>query len=196
GRTHRSNQVNAPEYVFLISDLAGERRFASIVAKRLESLGALTHGDRRAGESRDLSRFNIDNRYGNEALQTMMSDLMEVETSPLIPPPKDWEGDFFADSRKALVGVGLVNENELTKVQILDKDYTNMSQFLNRILGIPVELQNAMFKYFTDTLDAIVSEAKRAGHYDLGILGEVSLHASTVRAAGLCPSSVAGELPL
>lgn len=59
-------------------------------------------------------------------------------------------------------------------------DYTNMSQFLNRILGIPVELQNAMFKYFTDTLDAIVSEAKRAGHYDLGILGEVSLHASIV----------------
>lgn len=24
--------------------------------------GALTHGDRRAGESRDLSRFNIDNK--------------------------------------------------------------------------------------------------------------------------------------
>jgi len=30
--------VSAPEYIFLISQLAGEQRFASTVAKRLESL--------------------------------------------------------------------------------------------------------------------------------------------------------------
>ena len=53
------NQENAPEYLFLISELAGEKRFASIVAKRLESLGALTQGERRATESRDLSQFNM-----------------------------------------------------------------------------------------------------------------------------------------
>ena len=64
GRTHRSNQVSAPEYMFLITDLAGEKRFASAVAKRLECLGALTHGDRRATDSRDLSGFNIDSKYG------------------------------------------------------------------------------------------------------------------------------------
>ncbi|KRT83290.1 helicase [Oryctes borbonicus] len=85
GRTHRSNQVNAPEYIFLISDLAGERRFASIVAKRLESLGALTHGDRRATETRDLSQFNIDNKYGRAALEATMKTIMgyEVNTTKL-----------------------------------------------------------------------------------------------------------------
>ena len=33
--------------------------------------GALTHGDRRATESRDLSRFNIDNKVSTEILETV-----------------------------------------------------------------------------------------------------------------------------
>ncbi|XP_075218729.1 protein strawberry notch isoform X1 [Lycorma delicatula] len=170
GRTHRSNQVNAPEYIFLISDLAGERRFASIVAKRLESLGALTHGDRRATETRDLSRFNIDNKYGRAALEATMKTVMGYE-APLVPPPRDYKGDFFKDVADALVGVGLIiNSDSMPGVLMLDKDYNNMSKFLNRILGMPVELQNRLFKYFTDTLQAIIVQAKKSGRFDLGIL--------------------------
>lgn len=170
GRTHRSNQVNAPEYMFLISDLAGERRFASTVAKRLESLGALTHGDRRATETRDLSQFNIDNKYGRSALESVMKTIMGYE-QPLVPPPSDYKGDFFKDIAGALVGVGIiVNSEQMPGVLSLDKDYNNISKFLNRILGMPVELQNRLFKYFTDTLAAIIEQAKKRGRFDLGIL--------------------------
>ncbi|XP_031633678.1 protein strawberry notch isoform X2 [Contarinia nasturtii] len=170
GRTHRSNQVNAPEYMFLISDLAGERRFASTVAKRLESLGALTHGDRRATETRDLSQFNFDNKYGRSALESIMKSIMGYE-QPLVQPPKDYKGDFFKDIAGALVGVGFIVNSEATPgVLSLDKDYNNISKFLNRILGMPVDLQNRLFKYFTDTLNATISTAKKTGRFDLGIV--------------------------
>lgn len=78
------------------------------------------------------------------------------------------------DVADALVGVGIIiNSDSMPGVLMLDKDYNNMSKFLNRILGMPVELQNRLFKYFTDTLQAIISQAKKAGRFDLGILGKL-----------------------
>ena len=95
GRTHRSNQVHAPEYLLVISELAGERRFASVVAKRLECLGALTHGDRRATEHQDLSSFNIDNKYGRIALDDVYASVLLAEPCK-VQPPKSFKGkDFF-----------------------------------------------------------------------------------------------------
>lgn len=35
-----------------------------------------------------------------------------------------------------------------------------------------VALQNAMFKYFSETLTAIILDAKRSGRWDMGILGK------------------------
>lgn len=169
GRTHRSNQVTAPEYVFLISELAGEQRFASIVAKRLESLGALTHGDRRATETRDLSRFNFDNKYGRNALEIVMKSIVSLD-SPLVSPPADFDGDFFKEIRNGLIGVGLINVEDRSGVLSLDKDYNNIGKFLNRILGMEVQQQNALFQYFSDTLSAVIQNAKKNGRYDMGIL--------------------------
>ncbi|XP_053371913.1 protein strawberry notch homolog 1 isoform X2 [Clarias gariepinus] len=169
GRTHRSNQVTAPEYVFLISELAGEQRFASIVAKRLESLGALTHGDRRATETRDLSRFNFDNKYGRNALEIVMKSIVNLD-SPLVSPPSHFDGDFFKEIRNGLIGVGLINVEDRSGVLSLDKDYNNIGKFLNRILGMEVQQQNALFQYFSDTLNAVIQNAKKNGRYDMGIL--------------------------
>uniref|UniRef100_A0A8D3D106 Protein strawberry notch homolog 1 n=1 Tax=Scophthalmus maximus TaxID=52904 RepID=A0A8D3D106_SCOMX len=169
GRTHRSNQVTAPEYVFLISELAGEQRFASIVAKRLESLGALTHGDRRATETRDLSRFNFDNKYGRNALEIVMKSIVKLD-SPLVSPPSNFKGDFFKEIQGGLIGVGLINVEDRSGTMSLDKDYNNIGKFLNRILGMEVQQQNALFQYFSDTLAAVIQEAKKNGRYDMGIL--------------------------
>ena len=86
-------QVSSPQYIFLISKLGGERRFFTNVVKRLERLGALTHGDRRSTE-RDLSQFDIHSHYGKMALEIVVNTIMGY-TSPLIPPPADYKDGFF-----------------------------------------------------------------------------------------------------
>lgn len=52
-------------------------------------------------------------------------------------------------------------------------DYNNIGKFLNRILGMEVHQQNALFQYFSDTLNAVIQNAKKNGRYDMGILGEL-----------------------
>ena len=52
----------------------------------------------------------------------------------------------------------------------MDKEGVTISRFLNRILGLPVQLQNQLFAYFSDTLAAVVNKAKRDGYWDGGIM--------------------------
>ncbi len=48
GRSHRSDQKVPPIYVLVSTDVGGEKRFSSTIARRLASLGALTKGQRDA----------------------------------------------------------------------------------------------------------------------------------------------------
>ncbi|KAF7658376.1 hypothetical protein LDENG_00013770 [Lucifuga dentata] len=170
GRTHRSNQVTAPEYIFLISELAGERRFASIVAKRLESLGALTHGDRRATESRDLSKYNFENKYGTKALDKITKAILgHIENK--VPPPKGYPGGdamFFRDMKLGMIDVGIFCKEPRFGINT-EKD-CSITKFLNRILGLEVHKQNHLFQYFTDNFDYLIEKDKKEGKYDMGIL--------------------------
>ena len=100
GRSHRSNQVSAPEYKLLVSPLGGERRFCAAVVKRLESLGALTQGDRRASSvTKGWGCFNVDTKEGLQAVLDIfghsnnqcnhMLTIGSLDTQkPLVPPPK------------------------------------------------------------------------------------------------------------
>ncbi len=51
-------------------------------------------------------------------------------------------------------------------------DHNSMSRFLNRILGIRVQMQNSLFRFFSDVLNAVIVNARRSGSWDLGILGK------------------------
>ena len=49
GRSHRTNQAVAPLFRPVTTDIHGEKRFLSTIARRLDSLGALTRGERSGG---------------------------------------------------------------------------------------------------------------------------------------------------
>ncbi|XP_034679259.1 protein FORGETTER 1 isoform X3 [Vitis riparia] len=181
GRTHRSNQASAPEYRLLFTNLGGERRFASIVAKRLETLGALTQGDRRAGPL--LSAYNYDSAYGKRALMAMYRGIMEQDSLPVVPPGCSSEKpetiqEFIMKAKAALVSVGIVRDSVLgngkdsgkLSGRIVDSDMHDVGRFLNRLLGLPPDIQNRLFELFVSILDLLVQNARTEGHFDSGIV--------------------------
>jgi len=68
GRSHRSNQVQPPEYILVGNDLWASQRMVSAVAKGMRDLGALTRGLRQAA-SQDFftSDDNLEDEFGEEA---------------------------------------------------------------------------------------------------------------------------------
>ena len=80
--------MSAPLYKLLITDMGGERRFASAVARKLLSLGALTRGDRRAATVADFSSFNLETHAGSKALKKALAHVEEMlpeESEQLLP---------------------------------------------------------------------------------------------------------------
>ncbi|KAK7504954.1 hypothetical protein BaRGS_00003982 [Batillaria attramentaria] len=149
GRSHRSNQSCGPLYKLLTTDLGGERRFAAAVARRLQSLGALTKGDRRAATGADLTEFNFDTPYGRSALKTIYTCICQ----------------------DCLLLMGVVDDTTLVRcARVSDAYLSDVSKFLNRILGLRTDHQNMIFSYFTECMDVIVQNAKREGRYDEGLL--------------------------
>jgi hypothetical protein len=158
GRTHRSDQAVPPEYVLLSTELGGEKRFSSTIARRLGSLGALTKGDRRSADSGDLAKYNFETEEGRAALCLMLRRIVEGGNVP-----------GLANPRQTLRDIGLLVRNRDGCEEVRKEDLFNVPRFLNRVLALDVDHQNALFDHFVDLFEQTVRYAKANGTFDEGV---------------------------
>lgn len=113
--------MSAPKYSLVHTDVGGEARFAAAVARRLQSLGALTRGDRRAASGLDLSSLNLDSPVGRRALRRMYDAL--VQDSPLLPPGVRLEAVLARTpgaQRAAILGPAAADAPRMSAAQLVD----------------------------------------------------------------------------
>ena len=193
GRTHRSNQVHGPEYILCMTACGGERRFASTVAQRLQSMGALTKGDRRAADASDLSAFDVDTNWGRRAMNSVLDVLCNAQFSRQHPPPphirralgmhangelqRRW-GEYLDGAEDALACAGI------------DPEKVDVKGFLNRLLGMSVEMQNLIFSHFAAQLDEEIRIAKENDKFDEGV---VDVRGEAIKLSGGYPETIATE---
>ena len=140
GRTNRSNQAHKPHIVLVTTDVPGQKRFISTIARRLEQLGALTQGDRGAQNNGIFNeRDNIESQQAQKALDSLIANL-------------------DSDTLKRMGLDGDVKANKQIPI----------SKFLNRLLAINLEEQSDIFQEFNDNLDHEIKVATDNGTLDTG----------------------------
>jgi len=206
GRSHRTNQSSAPRYGLLNTGLGGEYRFITSVTRRLESLGALTQGDRRASMgAMNLSEFNVETEYGRKALQHVYRSLKDKTLSVPVDVQavlKDAAEHLALEREASAVGGGASTWLPCPAAQISDEAqllkllakaarqaclpgggavaqaHRDVKRFLNRLLGLPFAQQSLLFNLFSHMYNYVVLEAKKAGSFDMSAL-EVGGRATT-----------------
>uniref|UniRef100_B0T9F1 Putative methylase/helicase n=1 Tax=Caulobacter sp. (strain K31) TaxID=366602 RepID=B0T9F1_CAUSK len=156
GRSHRTNQASAPLFRPVTTDIHGEKRFLSTIARRLDSLGALTRGERRtAGNGLFRPEDNLESPWAHRALQAFYVALHL--------------GNVPAMSREAFetkTGLTLLDHDGNLKAS---DDMPAMNTFLNRLLALRIEDQNSLFSAFDEILASILERAAASGALDKGV---------------------------
>ena len=167
GRTHRTHQASAPLFRPVATDVKGERRFITTIARRLDSLGAITRGQRdsqTAMGADDTALFrasdNLESPYAKAALRQFYLALWAGRID-------GWSASDFEET----TGLNLTYEGRLKE------DLPPMPQFLNRHLALPIDEQNTLFAALETRIDANIVSAMEDGTFNLGV--------ETVRAESL-----------
>lgn len=147
GRTHRTNEASAPIYKLVTTNVMGQKRFTSTIAKRLNQMGALTKGQRDAGSGVFSERDNLENPISEDALAKY------YETAP--------------DEVIRELGINIYDKNG--RINKSATDLRNVPKFLNRILALRVEDQNEVFENFYSILEEMTENAMKDGTLDRGM---------------------------
>ena len=153
GRTNRTNQAQPPLFRPIATNVKAEKRFLSTIARRLDTLGAITRGQRQTG-GQGLFRpeDNLESHYARDALRQLYILLVrgKVEGCSL---------QRFEDT----TGLKLMDDNGIKD------ELPPITTFLNRLLALTIDLQDILFSAFEQLLTAKVEGAIAAGIYDLGL---------------------------
>ena len=154
GRSNRTNQKQPPVFRPVATNVKGEKRFLSTIARRLDTLGAITRGQRQTG-GQGLFRpdDNLESPYAKAALRQFYQLLHDGK----------------------IAGCPLSEFEEATGLDLCDQDGSlreelpPITQFLNRVLALRIAMQNLLFAAFEQLLEARIEAAIASGLYDIGV---------------------------
>jgi predicted RNA methylase len=154
GRSNRTNQAQPPLFRPIATDVKAEKRFLSTIARRLDTLGAITRGQRQTG-GQGLFRAE-DNLEGDQARAALKQFYCWL-------------------AQGAIQGCSLTQFEEMTGLTLtfeggnMKEDLPPITTFLNRLLALPIAMQNTLFATFEEILNARIEAAIAAGVHDVGL---------------------------
>ena len=155
GRTNRTNQAQPPRFRPVTTDVKAQKRFISTIARRLDSLGAITRGQRQTGgQNMFRPEDNLESHYARDALRQLYA---------LIAAGK-------------VEGCSLQQFEQATGLSIIDAEGGGLrdelppiTTFLNRMLALTIALQDILFTAFEDLLSRRIEGAIASGTYEIGL---------------------------
>ena len=158
GRTHRSNEASAPVYKLVTTNIKGQKRFTSTIARRLDQLGALTKGQRDTGSGMFGPKDNLEPDLARDSLREFYIRLGKNQIEGI-------------EGMKTLDRLGLKQKftDEFGGFKVNDSLARDIGTFLNRILALEVEEQNTVFDAFISIYEMELEAAMQAGTLDTGM---------------------------
>jgi predicted RNA methylase len=154
GRTNRSNQKQPPVFVVLSTDVKGEKRFTSTIARRLDSLGALTKGQRQTGgQGLFREEDNLESEYAKGALKQLFYAIYQGQIK-----------GFSLERFSTVTGLKLTTDEGTLKEEL-----PPITQFLNRCLAMPIAEQRRIFEELEVRINTRIEQAIEAGVYEVGV---------------------------